>query len=234
MRHVFPIAIVVAVLGGVLPASADDEFARSTWQPCADVPMRGSPWAVNWAATSVAPAPRLSMPSIGTTNVGAAEAADQATTGRRRAIAVEYSDAYKIRNKIHKIASYTTIPLFVAEYWVGAYMYAYPVNITSSLQSVHRTLGMSIGSLFAVNTVTGVWNLWDGRKDPNHRGRRMLHGITMLAADAGFAVSGAMRPSLRGGVDNYYHQRMVHRAIATTSMVVSGISYLMMLFGGGE
>jgi hypothetical protein len=93
---------------------------------------------------------------------------------------------------------------------------------------------MSIGSLFAVNTVTGVWNLWDGRKDPNHRGRRMLHGITMLAADAGFAVSGAMRPSLRGGVDNYYHQRMVHRAIATTSMVVSGISYLMMLFGGGE
>lgn len=234
MRHVFPIAIVVAVLGGVLPAFAGDEFARSTWQSCADLPTRGNPWAVNWAATSVAPAPALSMLSIGTTNVGAAEAADQTTTVRRRPVAVEYSDAYKIRNKIHKIASYATIPLFVAEYWVGAYMYAYPVNITSSLQSVHRTLGISIGSLFAVNTVTGVWNLWDGRKDPNHRGRRMLHGMTMLAADAGFAVAGAMRPSLRGGVDNYYHQRMVHRAITTTSMVVSGISYLMMLFGGGQ
>jgi hypothetical protein len=196
--------------------------------------MRGNLWAVNWAATSVAQAPAFLMLSMGTTNAGAAEAVDQTTTGRRRPVAVEYSDAYKVRNKIHKIASYATIPLFVAEYWVGAYMYAYPRNITPSLQSAHRTLGMSIGGLFAVNTVTGVWNLWDSRKDPSHRGRRMLHGITMLAADAGFAVAGAMRPNLKGGVDNYYHQRMVHRAIATTSMVVSGVSYLMMLFGGSK
>jgi hypothetical protein len=231
MRHVFLIAaIIVALCGGVLPAFAGDEPVRSTSQPCSDVPTRGNPWAVDWTATSVDPAPRLLMPLLTAAEEDVSQAAEQATTGRRRQVAVEYSDAYKLRNKIHKIASYATLPLFVAEYWAGAYMYAYPVNITPSLQSTHRMLGISIGGLFAVNTVTGVWNLWDGRKDPNQRGKRMLHGITMLVADAGFAMSGAMRPSLKGGVDNYYHQRMVHRAIATTSMVVAGVSYLMMLF----
>jgi hypothetical protein len=235
MRHSFLTAIViVAVLGSALPAFAGDEFARPTWQTCADVPTRGNPWAVDWAAPSVARAPRFLMPLVTAADSDVGHAADQTTTGRRRPVAVEYSDAYKTRNKIHKIASYATIPLFVAEYWAGAYMYAYPVNITPSLQSAHRALGISIGSLFAVNTVTGVWNLWEGRKDPNHRSRRMLHGITMLVADAGFALSGAQRPSIRNGLDDYYHQRMVHRAMATTSMVVSGISYLMMLFGGGK
>ena len=63
-------------------------------------------------------------------------------------------------------------------------------------------------------------------------------GLRMIDLDRdvlrGAAQLRAMRPSLQNGVDDYYHQRMVHRAIATTSMVVSGISYLMMLFGGGR
>jgi hypothetical protein len=235
MRHPSLIAIVVAaVLVSALPAFAGDESVRSAWQSCGGVPPHGDPWAVNWAATGADAAPILSKPLLSAVEADLGQAADQATTGRRRPVAVEYSDAYKLRNKIHKLASYATLPLFVAEYWAGAYMYAYPVNITPSLQSTHRTLGIAIGSLFAVNTVTGVWNLVEGRKDPNHRSRRMLHGITMLVADAGFALAGSMRPSLRNGVDDYYHQRMVHRAIATTSMVVAGVSYLMMLFGGRD
>lgn len=235
MRHLLLSAIIAAsVVVGVAPAFAGEEPVPTTWKSCADVQPRSDPWTVDWTRPSVEPPPGLLMPRLSAVEEGVSASADQTTTGRRRPVAVEYSDAYKTRNAIHKLASYATLPLFVAEYWVGAYMYAYPNSITPSLQSVHRTLGISIGALFAVNTVTGVWNLWEGRKDPNHRGRRMLHGITMLVADAGFALAGSMRPSLRNGVDDYYHQRMVHRAIGTTSMVVAGVSYLMMLFGGGR
>ena len=53
-------------------------------------------------------------------------------------------------------------------------------------------------ALFAVNTVTGVWNLSEGRKDPNHRTKRMVHGILMAVADAGFVATGVMTPDSEG------------------------------------
>ncbi len=37
-------------------------------------------------------------------------------------------------------------------------------------------LAASIAVLFGVNTVTGVWNLRDARKDPAGRTRRTVHG----------------------------------------------------------
>ena len=37
------------------------------------------------------------------------------TTAEQRPTAFEYSDAYNTRRKIHMIASYATIPLFVGE-----------------------------------------------------------------------------------------------------------------------
>jgi hypothetical protein len=58
------------------------------------------------------------------------------------------------------------------------------------MKSAHTITGVGIGALFGVNTVTGVWNMWEARKDPNGRRRRLIHGISMLGADAGFFRDG--------------------------------------------
>jgi hypothetical protein len=156
------------------------------------------------------------------------EAAAQA---RPRPMAVEYSRAYEIRRTIHKWASVATIPLFAAEFAVGQSLY----NNTSSSDSkrgLHSALAGGIAGLFAVNSVTGVWNLWEGRKDLNGRTRRLVHGILMLAADAGFVATGATAPDGEHGRSGVLDTsgRSRHRAIALTSMGTALASYLMMLF----
>ena len=91
--------------------------------------------------------------------------------------------------------------------------------------------------LFGVNTFTGAWNLWEGRKDPNHRDKRMTHGILMMAADVGFLATAMLGPeSTRTraltGVSDPAHQASTHRAVALTSMGIATVSYLIMLLGG--
>ena len=78
--------------------------------------------------------------------------------------------------------------------------------------------------LFGLNTVTGVWNLWEGRKDPVRRTRRMTHGIMMLAADAGFVTTAMLSPG-----DDGSGNRSAHRAVAITSMSIATASYVFML-----
>ncbi|MEP7088007.1 MAG: hypothetical protein ABI884_11925, partial [Gemmatimonadota bacterium] len=41
------------------------------------------------------------------------------TTRSQRTRAVEYSDAYHTRLKIHQIGAYAMLPLFITEYFVG-------------------------------------------------------------------------------------------------------------------
>jgi len=47
----------------------------------------------------------------------------QADTQPVHAVAVEHSDAYQTRAKIHRVASYATLPLFAAELALGASIY---------------------------------------------------------------------------------------------------------------
>src|SRR6187401_310413 len=89
-------------------------------------------------------------------------------------VAVEYSDAYHLRAKIHKISSFATLPLFGAEAIIGQSLYSDP---TSGKKDAHLVVAAGIGALFAVNTTTGVWNLIEARKDPSHRTRRLVHGL---------------------------------------------------------
>ena len=87
-----------------------------------------------------------------------------------------------------------------------------------------------IGVLFGVNTVTGVWNLWDSRGEPG-KARRVTHAVLMLASDAGFVATAAMAPEgEEGGFENEggSDDRNRHRAVAIGSMGVSLVSYLMM------
>jgi hypothetical protein len=71
-----------------------------------------------------------------------------------------------------------------------------------------------------------VWNLWEARHDPNGRRRRLIHGIAMLGADAGFVATGLTAPGHEGegGGD-----RSLHRSLAITSMGVAAGSYVYML-----
>jgi len=157
-------------------------------------------------------------------------------TARRRPKAIEYSEGYQTRMKIHRYASYATLPLAIGEMVLGESLYNNP---SESKRSAHLAMAAGLGGLFAVNSVTGVWNLMEARKDPNGRTRRMLHGILMLAADAGFVATAALAPDTEhegGEVTPIYYQapgsgsgRGTHRAVALTSIGIGLASYVMML-----
>jgi hypothetical protein len=152
---------------------------------------------------------------------------DTTTAQRRRA--VEHSDWYYRRLTIHKVASFTTLPLFVTEYYLGDKLYR--DKGTGSTKSAHSAVATGLGVLFGVNTITGVWSLWDDRHESEGRARRMTHSILMLASDGGFVATAAMAP---GGDDrgdfgaNNSNDRSRHRAVAIGSIGVATVSYLMM------
>ena len=177
--------------------------------------------------------PGFAQPAISTelldTSALARAAADQTTAQPTSPppMAVQYSDGYRLRAKIHKISSFATLPLFAAEAIIGQSLYSDP---TPGKKDAHLVTAAGIGALFAVNTTTGVWNLIEARKDPVHRGRRLAHGLLMLGADAGFLATAALGPeSEHGEVDD---SRGAHRAMAFTSIGLATTSYLIMLFGG--
>jgi hypothetical protein len=145
---------------------------------------------------------------------------------RRRAI--EYSDAYGTRLTIHRIGSYVELPLFATEYILGQKLLteetAGPLPRGSSLKSAHSLVAGGLGALFAINTVTGLWNLIEARHDPAGRTRRWIHSLMMLAADGGFfwtaSVAGQARRTLVGAD--------THRNIAIGSMGIATAATLMM------
>ena len=141
--------------------------------------------------------------------------------------AVEYSDAYRMRAKIHRVASFATLPLFATEGFLGQSLYNDP---TGGKKSAHLAVATGIGALFAVNSVTGVWNLVEGRTDPNAGRRRWIHGLLMLGADGGFLATAMTGPGSEHGLVE--GSRATHRAIAFTSIGAASASYLIMLFGG--
>src|SRR6185437_70122 len=101
-------------------------------------------------------------------------------TGKRRPRAIEYSDWYARRLEIHRIGSYTMLPLFAAEYTLGNQL-LHGADPHSATGHAHALVAGGIGVLFVVNTGTGLWNLWDSRQDPAGRTRRLLHSSLMLA-----------------------------------------------------
>lgn len=145
-------------------------------------------------------------------------------------VAFEYSDGYQMRAKIHKKASLAILPLFAAEGFIGQSLFNNP---TDGKKTAHLAVATGIGALFGLNTVTGLPNLIEARKDPQGRGRRLVHGLLMLAADGGFFATALTGPGDHedgfGGNDG---ARSTHRAIAFTSIGMATASYLIMLIGG--
>jgi hypothetical protein len=176
------------------------------------------------------PTPHLVLPSVSDDITWAAvESADEGQGTPRRPVAVEYSDGYYTRAKIHKYASFATLPLFATEIALGQNVYNDPNARSSTAKGAHIAVGTAITGLFAVNTVTGVWNMWESRNEPEHHKLKLIHGVLMLAADAGFVATFATGPGGRGA--NLDSQKQTHRTIALTSIGIATGSYLLMLFG---
>lgn len=200
------------------PAARAHDPLRVCWlEPCAKAPA---------STTADAPGLPAVLPAI------AAYAGDDPQSPPARAI--EYSDAYRTRLKIHKYASFATLPLFAGEYALGQSMFNNTPSDTSSKRGLHAALGAGIMGLFAVNTVTGAWNLFgEGRKDPNGRTLRLVHGLLMMVADAGFVATSLSGPNSRhqSGAQTYESRKVTHRNLAVFSVSVGTAGYLMMLFG---
>ena len=147
--------------------------------------------------------------------------------------AVEYSDLYYTRLTIHRWGSYTMIPLFAAEYSVGQNLMR-DASPATWMKPAHGVVAGGIGVLFGVNTITGVWNLWESREDPSGRTRRIVHSVMMLAADAGFFATGLPAPERDDeGFTNYskyLHRERVHRGVAIGSIALSTIGGGMLWF----
>jgi hypothetical protein len=144
--------------------------------------------------------------------------------------ATTYSNGYQTRLKIHKYASYATLPLFATELALGQSLYNNPD--TGGRKTAHAIVGTGIVSLFAVNGVTGVWNLWEGWHDPDGGKVRRIHSLLMLASSGGILATEATGPHIRNGVIRNPGDKSLHRDLAVASISVGAAGYLLMLVKG--
>jgi hypothetical protein len=215
--HFVPVVACLVALSVPGPARASADEARSfDGTPAVlfqSTPHHLAPYRSLFEADAVVPRSTTSIRVLD----------DPAQTPAPPVAAVEYSSAYRTRLKIHKLASFAILPLFGTELILGQSLYT---NGGSGKKSAHVVVGVGIGSLFGINTVTGLWNLWDSRKDPAGRTRRILHSVLMLASDAGFTATAALAPGHQNaGLD----ARRTHRAVAVTSIAAGTAGYLIML-----
>jgi len=148
------------------------------------------------------------------------------TTPRRRRKAIEVSDWYERRLRIHRYGAYATIPLFVFQAAAGNELYQKGSGADSWAKNGHRIGATGLATVFGVNTVTGLWNLWDSRSAPQGRTRRTIHTLLMLASDAGFAYAGI---KLSEDAEESAEARRKHRNTAYASMGVAVTGAGMML-----
>ena len=160
--------------------------------------------------------------SLAAAPLGVTSFESDTTVTRRRPRAIEYSDWYARRLMVHKIGSYVELPLFASEWYLGDQLLN--GNGSSNEKNLHSVVAGSLGVLCGVNTVSGLWNLYDSRKDPSDRKKKIIHSILMLTADAGFAATGLAA----GDAEEDADRRNLHKNLALTSMGVSTVGTVMM------
>ncbi|MCA2991485.1 hypothetical protein [Gemmatimonas sp.] len=171
--------------------------------------------------------PRASARGPVISPVALASAAPQDTVKRRARKAVTYSDGYTRRVTIHRALGWAMLPLFAASYVSGDQLLSKGNEAPEWAETIHPYAAGGTALLFGANAVTGTWNLWEGRKDPNGRTRRIVHSVLFLAASGGFAYAG----SLADEAEENGEKRRLHRNVALGSMGVSTASWLLMLVG---
>jgi hypothetical protein len=157
--------------------------------------------------------------------VVAASSAPERDTVRRRPHAIEVSEWYGRRLTIHRALSYATIPVFAAEYVAGERLFKQSNAAPQWAKFIHRAGATALAGMFTVNTVTGLWNLWDSRMVSNNRALRTSHALMMLTADAAFTYAGA---KLADQAEGSLQKRKLHRTIALSAMGLTMANGLMM------
>jgi hypothetical protein len=154
------------------------------------------------------------------------DAALQDTAKRKKAPLVEYSEVYGTRLSIHRVLSFAMVPLFVGSAYTGFQLRNKRDQAPQWTRDIHGPLAAGTAIVFGMNTLTGAWNLWEGRKDPVDRKKKLIHSALFLAAGAGFAYVTAAGDNIHeSGRPNQWH-----RNIALGSMGVSLVSWSIMLF----
>jgi hypothetical protein len=197
--------VVIAQLLSAIPSGADT-LTLPALAP--GVPPIG-PRAVDWSALR-----RVRQ-----------QPADTPVT-RQRAPAIEYSNGYHTRLKLHRVMNFAMIPFFLGSYLTGDKLLDKGEAAPGWARSLHKPFALGTGLLFTANTVTGVWNLWESRKDPAGRFKRYLHSLSFIVATAGFAYVGLKAPDS----DDSDATRRRHRNVALASMGLSVTSWGLMLF----
>jgi hypothetical protein len=176
------------------------------------------------ASDSAGAGPRLGAQRIGLAPHVPLPVAD-ADTGRRKS--VEYSEWYGRRVTIHRWLSFAMLPLFATSYFSGDQILRADRRSDAPewARTIHPVAAGSTAVLFGANTVTGVWNLWEGRHDPEGRTKRWLHAGAFMLANAGFVYAGSLGDDARENGDI----RNRHRTVALSSMGLSTASWLVML-----
>ena len=196
----FGIASVEAYAGDINPRGSDALAAEKTAAP------------VSTAEGDSIPALRFIEP-------------DTAVKKKRKL--VEYSDWYGRRLTLHRALSWSMLPLFAVSYYTGNRLARDGrVNSPYWVRAAHPYVATADAAVFGVNTVTGLWNLWDSRHDPEGRTRRIIHSALFIVADAGFAYAGSIGRD--GREDREIRSR--HRTVALSSMGVSTLGWVIMLF----
>jgi hypothetical protein len=140
------------------------------------------------------------------------------TVRRPRPKAIEVSDWYERRLRIHRYGAYTIFPLFALQAVAGNQIYQDQRGAPTWAKTGHRVGATALAAVFTVNTVTGLWNLWDSRRAPQGRTRRTVHALFMLASDAGLTYAGAR---LSEQAENSSEKRRLHKVWAYSSMATA-------------
>ena len=148
----------------------------------------------------------------------AAAALAPGDTVRPRPRAIEVSDWYERRLRIHRYGAYATYPLFALTAVAGTQLYDDPRNGAPWARNSMRYGATALATVFTSNTVTGLWNLWDSRSVPQGRTPRVLHTLLMIASDAGFSYAGSR---LAEQAENSVDKRREHRTWAYGSMATA-------------
>ena len=222
------------MIAGLLALSV---FVTDTLRPRTDSTVSAATLPVVVAAADtvvpgvpVAPAPTADPvaygPRVAHLPVGPLLLLSDADTVRKRRPLVQYSDWYGRRLAIHRTLSWAMLPLFGVSYYTGDQLLSKGRGgVSGWVRDTHPLAAGATAGVFGVNTVTGLWNLWDARKDPEGRTRRIIHSVLFLAADAGFAYAGSIGEE--AGEDGDVRKR--HRTIALGSMGLSTASWVYML-----
>ena len=155
------------------------------------------------------------------------------TTPRRRRKSVEVSEWYERRLRIHRYGAYATIPLFVFQAAAGNELFQKGSGAAGWARNGHQAGATALATVFSINTVTGLWNLYESRHDPAGRKLRTAHTLLLLAADAGFVATGALAGDAsenesEGGSPG--GGARTHRNVALASMGVATVGTAIMWF----